>query len=67
MARLAIYLEIEGTDEDAFEVVDMLLDNGVPQDSINDHQHSDCGPLHVKTAIVRYMGDEQWTAEVEGR
>lgn len=50
---LFIRLEIEGDPSDAFEVVDMLLDNGVPQDQINDHEHEDCGPLHVISAVVR--------------
>lgn len=53
MARVVICLDIDGTDEDALAVVDALLDNGVPQDAINDHEVEDCGPLHVRSAIVR--------------
>lgn len=53
VVHVAIYLTIEGKLQDALEVVDALLDNGVPQDSINEHEVEGAGPLHVKSAIVR--------------
>lgn len=55
--KLYIILEIEGTAEDAFSVVDSLLDNGVPQDAINAHDVEGAGPLRVKSAVVRLARD----------
>jgi hypothetical protein len=50
-----VILEIDGDPEEAYDVVEGLLDNGVFQDPINDY-HSEVrgsGALHVKSAIAR--------------
>jgi hypothetical protein len=49
--KILIELEIEGDPQDAYHVVDAMLDNGCPQDDINDHEHDDAGPLRVKSAV----------------
>jgi len=54
MARVAIILSIEGKDEDALDVINTLLDNGVVQDPINEHD-CEAGPLHVRVAVVRKL------------
>lgn len=54
--KLRIELEIEGDRDDAHHVVDTLLDNGVLQDAINEHEVADCGSLRVKVAVVRTDG-----------
>jgi len=53
MVKVIIELEIEGDLQDALDVVDALLENGVPQDEINDHEYPDRGPLHVTSATCR--------------
>lgn len=57
--KIVIELEIEGKPEDAFHVVDTMLDNGCPQDNINEHENEDAGPLHVISATCSriVMGD----------
>jgi len=35
-SRVVIELELEGTEDDAFRVIDNLLDAGVVQDAINE-------------------------------
>lgn len=50
---VSIVLDIEGSEADALHVVDRLLDNGVVQDPINEHEVDDAGPLHVTSAVVR--------------
>lgn len=52
VVSLTITLEIYGDSKDALEVVEALLDAGVPQDEINDHEHESAGPLHVRSAVV---------------
>lgn len=52
MIRLIVELEIEGDEKNAYAVVDDILDGGVFQDAINDHD-GDAGPLRVKSAVVR--------------
>lgn len=56
--KLYIVLEVEGKIDDAYHVIDTLLDNGVPQDSINGHGVEGAGPLRVKSAVVRLRPDE---------
>lgn len=51
MATVLIVLEIEGSQSDAFAVVDALLDTGFLQDAINDHEVEDAGPLRVTSAL----------------
>ena len=58
MPKVIIELEIKGDAEDALTVVENLLDNGVPQDSINDHDCEDAGELKVKNAIC-YLSDDE--------
>lgn len=48
-----IRLTIEGDPDDAQRVLDDLLDAGVFQDPINDHDCDEAGPLHVLSAIAR--------------
>lgn len=50
---LLIVLEIEGDVDNAPQVLGALLDAGVPQDIINDHENEECGPLHVVEGFVR--------------
>ena len=52
MPKMIIELEIEGLEADATSVIDELLDSGLLQDAINDHEF-DAGPLLVKSALVR--------------
>ncbi len=52
--RIIVELDIEGDRVDAAEVVDRLLDAGFFQDSINEHDVDGAGPLHVKSAIIRF-------------
>lgn len=52
MARIIICLDIEGSPDDAFAVVDALLDEGVPQHYINHHEREECGPLRVRSAVA---------------
>ncbi len=52
---LVITLVIEGNEDDTLQGVDDLLDAGLLQDAINDHD-SDAGPLRVLTALCR-LGD----------
>ena len=52
MAKVIIELDVEGTEEDAAYVVGEILDSGVLQDSINDHEY-DAGGLRVKSAVCR--------------
>lgn len=56
--RVLVEFEIEGDPHDAFVVVDGLLDNGVPQDSINDHGFEHCGELLVTAAAVSTLEDD---------
>lgn len=51
--RIVIEMEIEGEYEDAYAVIDALLDNGIPQDEINNHENEDAGPLKVLSASVK--------------
>lgn len=52
LTKILIELEIdEQTPGDARFVVDSILDAGVLQDAINDHD-SDAGPLRVVSAII---------------
>lgn len=53
--KILIELEIEGDPQDAFNVVDTMLDNGDPQDGINTHEFPDAGPLRVKQASCRVV------------
>ena len=53
VVALTIELLIDGDSDDAYHVVDGLLDNGHVQDAINDHDFDDCGPLRVVSAVVR--------------
>lgn len=56
MPRVIIELDIEGSSDDAFTVVDRLLDVGVLQEAIGDYHldhDDDCGQLRVTRAISR--------------
>jgi hypothetical protein len=52
--RTAVLLSliIDGTASDATEVIERLLDNGVFQDPINQHDLDGCGSLHVVSASI---------------
>jgi hypothetical protein len=50
MARIRIVLEIEGDQADALTVIGELLDAGIMQDDINDHEF-DAGQLRVVSAV----------------
>lgn len=50
--KILIELIIDGDASDAHHVVDMILDAGLLQDAINEHDCDDAGPLHVTNAIV---------------
>ena len=54
MPKLHILLDVDGAANDALNVVDTLLDNGLLQDAINDHECDDAGPLHVRSALVDF-------------
>jgi len=47
---IVIVLELEGDQDDAFTVVDRLLEDGIPQDHITDHDCDDAGELRVTSA-----------------
>lgn len=51
--KLVIELEIAGDAADALVVIDDLLDNGVIQDPINNHDHDDARQLKVVSATCR--------------
>lgn len=51
--RVAVELEIQGSADDAFTVIDGLLDNGFFQDAVSEHDHDEAGPLLVTSALVR--------------
>lgn len=48
---IAIRLEIEGDADDAYNVVERVLDEGTLQDAINGHDEGDAGDLHVVSAL----------------
>jgi hypothetical protein len=48
---IVIELEIDGDEQDAADVVDRVLDTGILQDAINDHEF-DAGPVRVTSAVV---------------
>ena len=52
MARVLVLIEVEmvGTEADALEAVDSLLDGGLPQDCINENGEYE---LRVMSAVVR--------------
>jgi hypothetical protein len=50
---IIIELKIRGTREDAFTVVDEVIDCGTLQDAINGHDVADAGKLRVLSAISR--------------
>jgi hypothetical protein len=52
VTRIAIVLEVEGDPDDAMTVIDAMLDNGDPQDTINEHDNDDAGPLNVTSAVA---------------
>lgn len=52
MAKIIVELEIDGDPADAYHVVDSLLDGGVFQDAINEHDF-DAGELRVTRATVK--------------
>lgn len=51
MPKITIELEIEGDAVDAYHVVNEILDIGMLQDAINEHE-ADAGPLRVTSATV---------------
>lgn len=51
--KVVIELVIEGKYDDAYTVIDQLLDEGIPQDAINNHEMEDAGPLKVVSALVK--------------
>jgi hypothetical protein len=51
MTRVVIVLEIEGKPNDAFYVVDALLDTGWLQTNIEEHEF-DAGELRVTRAVA---------------
>lgn len=54
LVKLVVELEIEAEDaSDAYELVNDVLDNGVFQEAINDHDSESCGPLHVTSCVCR--------------
>lgn len=55
--KILIELEIDGDPQDALTVVETMLDNGDPQDTINAHEHEAAGPLHVTSATCRLLTD----------
>jgi len=57
--RVAIYLDVEsdGTVEDVLLALDTMLDNGCPQDDLNEHEYEDLPAMHVKDAIARPTPD----------
>jgi hypothetical protein len=57
-SKLVIEMEIEGDPQDAFDVVNAMLDNGDPQDTINNHENEEAGPLHVVSAVVKILESE---------
>lgn len=57
-ATVYIKLEIECEDsDDAFEVVDALLDDGTLQEEVILHAADDYAPMHVTSAISGGPGD----------
>lgn len=56
MLKLTIELLIEGGKNDAQTVVEEMLDQGVIQDWINDHE-LDAGELHVESAMLATVED----------
>lgn len=56
MTKIIIELEIEGDVDDAFHVVDKVLDAGVFQDAINEYEHG--GDSVVVTSAVSRGADE---------
>ena len=58
-SRVVIELELEGTEDDAFRVIDNLLDEGVVQDAINEAA-ADLGlALVVKSAVSVLVGKKR--------
>jgi hypothetical protein len=53
MIRLAVYLEIEGDEQNAQHVVDELLDVGEFQNQIRNHDVIDAGAMRVTSSCVR--------------
>lgn len=52
--KIIIELEVECERAgDAFDVVESILDNGVLQDEINEHDVEDAGSIHVVSAICK--------------
>lgn len=51
--RVAIVLELVGGADDATTVIDKLLDTGLLQDAINDHEY-EAGHLRVLSATSRH-------------
>ncbi len=52
MATVLIVLEVEGSQADAFDVVDAVLDEGVLQESIRDYADANTGALRVTSAVA---------------
>lgn len=50
--EIQISLVIDGEADDAQTVVESLLDNGVLQDAINEHDNDDVGELRVLSAVM---------------
>ena len=57
--RVAIELELEGSEDDAFRVIDNLLDAGVVQDAINDAAEDLDLRVQVKSAVTVLMGERR--------
>jgi hypothetical protein len=58
VTRVIVELTIEGDEENAVYVVDALLDVGLLQDAINDHD-LDAGPMRVTCALAWPAADYQ--------
>lgn len=60
MARVIIELEVDGDLDDATYVIDEILESGLLQDAIADHDF-DAGDVNVTSALVRGVEDDEPT------